>query len=198
MKNEDNLRFKVEEFLDNGVFSLITIASRDVLADLESGSYGMKEDEDDIIVPDEYVMNLINDKSDDSLQNDMSSDPLGTIFETLGKRMVNVYVIISEEKDINLIDEYAKRYAPHLNLEYRVVTKEGLNSETIVNDINSIVPDVVMTYLDHAAAKEWFRKSRQLMNVALGVSIAKSAKGDTLRPAGNRGIMSKIRSVFGR
>lgn len=159
---------------------------------------GAVEERDDIIVPDEYVMNLINEKSDSGDHNDMSSNPLGTIFEVLGKRMVNIYVITSTESDIALIDEYAKRFAPHLNLEYRVVSNEGLTSETIVNDINAIVPDVVMTYLEHNTAKEWFRKSRQLMNVSLGISIAKSDKGDTLRPVENKGIMSKIRAVFGR
>lgn len=89
-----------------------------------------------------------------------------------------MYIISRSETETTQFIEYCKRNHPLINIVGTSYSDLEQNTEMVINNINSLAPDLLICSLDTPLQEEWILKNSTKMNSKLCIAIG--------------GVMSKI------
>lgn len=101
----------------------------------------------------------------------VSCKSFGLLLENLKKQNRSVYIISDTEKNVELLEQYCKKMQPELLiLGVSVYTKET-DSASVVNEINSHIPDILLVNLPVGEQEKWIMEHLALLNAKICIAI---------------------------
>lgn len=79
------------------------------------------------------------------------------------------YLVLRNEKEARSMYRYLTRNFPKNNILGVYVADGNVSEETLINDINTKLPDIVLLSMDSTAQEEWLEKNKGKVNTKLCV-----------------------------
>ncbi len=81
------------------------------------------------------------------------------------------YLVLRSKKEERAISGYLTRHCPFMNIVGTFTTEEEVSEESLINDINTKLPDVIFFSLKSTYGEEWLHRSKGKINAKLCVVL---------------------------
>ncbi len=165
---------KVNDFLTNDKLQVIFFASAEIL-EWASGEeeYRKVIDMAELCLPgeekslfDTYHVETL--KAGDIV---VSCKSFGLLLENLKKQNRSVYIISETEKNVELLEQYCKKMQPELMIVGTSVCTQQTDGASVVNEINSHIPDILLVNLPVGEQEKWIMEHLALLNAKICIAL---------------------------
>ena len=165
---------KVDNFLNNTVLNTIHIINFDSLMDATENKVMKKciEGLDLSIIGDEDILSFIGIESE-SRHNEISDNVfINEFLEKVEKSGATVYLVGSTNEVIesfaNVLD---KKYPDIKCIGRQIYEKDSTDPASVVNEINSCMPDIIISLLKSPAQEEFILENKDMLSSKLWLGL---------------------------
>lgn len=169
----DILTSKIKEYLDNDVFNIVLFATSKLLK-ITTESEELRESicDADLILPgDESILepNYVDEFKNASLV--INPSYLRKALTNIISEERTIYIITRNEKEEQLCIDYVTENYHSLNVVGTFHGDLEISEEIVINDINSVTPDILLILLNSPLQERFIMGNRQKMNSKLGICL---------------------------
>lgn len=82
-----------------------------------------------------------------------------------------VFVLCQDNQTIEKVSDYTKKNLPNFNIQGYYSYEDHLGDEQIINSINSVTPDIIISTLPTPLQEQWITEYRTTINAKLYIGI---------------------------
>lgn len=169
---EETLQSQVNEYLSNDYLNIVHIVSVDYVEEELSDEVRKAHAEADLILPGEKA--VLNAHHGDVLEAGGMVVDCHSILNVIRKAELEdkkVYYVMRNKNEAKGF--YGLIQSCHLGLDcVGIYVEDGnMTEEALINDINTLLPDIVVVGLDKENQEKWILENRQKINAKLCVCI---------------------------
>lgn len=101
----------------------------------------------------------------------VSCKSFGTVLENLKRQDRTIYIITDSEDKVENLRNYCKKNQPELKVVGACVYSEEVEDASVVNEINSYTPDILLIDLKVGIQESWISEHSNVMNAKLCIAI---------------------------
>lgn len=185
---------KMNEYLTDEALDVVLFASTELLNKaVEDESYHELINKAKLFLPGEEALLSVHHadilEADDMVVNCKS---FGMLLANLKKHNRTIYIVSQSQNDITDLINYCKRMQPELIVTGACVYSEDMADATVVNDINTCSPDMLLVNLKTGIQEKWIMEHVHLLNARLCIAIGGVAD---LILAGEKSIPKWVRTL---
>ncbi len=169
---EETLQSQLQEYLSNDYLNIVHIVSMDYVEEEPSEEVRMAFAEADLILPGEKA--ILNAHHADVLETGGMVVDYRKIYNTLckmGLKDKKVYYVMRNKNEAKSF--YGLIRSCHLgDTCVGIFVEDGsMTEETLLNDINTKLPDLIFLALDKEKQEKWIHENRQKINAKLCLCV---------------------------
>jgi len=96
---------------------------------------------------------------------------LGLALKNLKKEDRSIYIVSKSAQDADMLKSYCSRTQPELRIVGTFTYTTDIDGGTVVNEINSHIPDILLVDLETGMQEKWILKHASLLNTKLCIAI---------------------------
>lgn len=182
------------EYLNNDCLNLIEVVSKDML--IKAGKSDELKDwieKLDMTIPSEKeILEAAEIKDPVRLEEVQHHRLLDLFFKEVIREHKSVFFLTETEEQLALFEAYMKKYYHNLRVAGNYVVENCWGDEDkIVNEINMLTPDVVLSVLGNPLQEQFINTHKHKLNAKIWLGIGKSIKG-VHEHQGRRGWLNKL------
>lgn len=166
------------EYLYNGALSTISYISTQILVEAaeHEEQKSWLEAIDMTICGETDILRAAEMETRNRIREVENDEFLKEFIHKLARNKRKVYLIAGNEEEINKLEKYLKAYSPELLIVGNyTVDFETLNRDNLINDINDIVPNVIISRLPYPMQEQLMHESKMLINADIWLALLEHA-----------------------
>ena len=168
---EENFRCEIAEYLENDNTNVVHMISLDYIDTYDKNELVQQVlGRADLVLPGERA--ILSAHHVDVLETGgmvVDYHAMLNLLDSLGLEEKTYYLVVRNESEAKSLYRYLTRYFPQDNI-LGVYTSDGsVSEETLINDINMKLPDIVLLSMDSTEQEEWLEKNKGKVNTKLCV-----------------------------
>lgn len=168
-----NLATKIRGYLTNDSLNVILFASTHVIEKIDRDEeYKELIGKADMILPqDEALLSLhhVDELKEASMV--VSVEYIAAVFDKFAYEKKTVYILAVSEKEAIGCEAWLAEEYPNVKVMGYYYKDVEQNKETIINEINSLVPDILLCFLDSPEQEHFLLDNRLMINAKLGIAL---------------------------
>ncbi|WP_026836158.1 WecB/TagA/CpsF family glycosyltransferase [Eubacterium xylanophilum] len=173
---KDELKRKVEDYLANESVNVVELVSMDYLSEYCEDNHTLEKlSETDLVLPgDREVLLTLSQDDVEKLENDnvvVDYKAAGAVLKDGlfdGKKL---YLSCRNRKEAFFMQRYLKAHYPLMEIVKIQSEESGRAEEAIINEINTLLPDVVIVSMSEYGSDDWVFKNKAMLNTKLCICI---------------------------
>lgn len=189
------MMFLLDEYVKSDGLNLVGVITADLLmlAVENPNVQHLLEVMDMHIIGDTTILEVLEETYEQQASEIQRRDLEEIFLNSLISKRKKVYWISDTESDMPILQEYMQQHYPKLNIAGSYIgDMDEENIDSIVNEINSVVPDVILFQTDVLPKLELFLQNKNLLNAKLCIYMGYRIKSKYWSPNRN----SKIKSLI--
>lgn len=182
-----SLRFSVEKYLENESVNTVFILSDEVynLAQTDKDFKDELDKADMLLASNTLMAREIIKSLDETTvviegkENDFSKyeyNPFDEIMSVIASQNATVFILTQDETELERCSIMLKMSIPDVNSWEKCCEDIEASSESVINEINGIAPDVLMCSFDSPFEEKWILDNRDKMNAKMVLGIGPGVK----------------------
>ncbi len=174
-----NLAIKIRRYLTNDNLNVIVFASTHLIEEIDR-SEELKEliGKSDLILPqDETLLSLhhVDELKEASIM--VGVQYISSVFDKLSYEKRSAYILVSGEKEAMGCKEWIAQWYPNIQIIGSYYKEIEQNKETVINEINSLVPDMLLCFLNSPEQERFLLENKAMINAKLGIALGNDNLG---------------------
>lgn len=169
----ENLKDEVHAYLENEGLNVMHMISLDYLDAYEENEHVRKTlQQADLVLPGEKAI-LTRHHVDVLETGGMVVDYHGTreLLEPLRETGRTFYLVLRNAKEAKVVYRYLTRYFEKEKIVGVYAADGEVTEETLINDINTKLPDIILLSMDSTRQEEWLENNRAKVNAKLCLAV---------------------------
>lgn len=161
------------KYIGNGAMNTIFYVSSQVL--LEAGENPQQkewlESMDMILCGEPTVLEVLGEKSRER-KNEIKQDAfLHEFIKKIARGKQKVYLVTDKQEKANQLESYLLELHGSVSIIGKYIWQEEDGAEELVNELNDVLPDVIISQLPHAVQEKLICENRRMINASVWVAL---------------------------
>lgn len=174
-----NLAIRIRKFLREESFNVILFASTDLIEEIDKNEE-LKElmSKAELILPqDETLLSLHHVDTLKEASMVVSVQYIATVFDKLSHEDKTMYVLATKEKEAKAFEAWITQWYPNMRIIGSFYEELEQNKEVIINEINSLVPDILLCLADSPEQERFLLENKSMINAKLAIALGNENLG---------------------
>lgn len=169
--SQDYLQAITNEYLENDRLNIYFLLTTEIIEAAEADEeYRKCLEEADLLLPgEEHIITLgqeLNDLPDVALNYNALLD----MAKRLSEKKV-IFFLCQDMQTVKRAERYTKENLPNFNVQGSYSYEDHLGDEQIINSINAITPDIIISTLPTPLQEQWIAEYRTKVNAKLYIGM---------------------------
>ena len=169
--SEDYLLHITNVYLSNSKLNMYILLTPELcLKAQEDEAYRQYIEDADLVLPSEkHIVDMQGELAEDK-NVVLSYNSLVTMAKRLREEKV-IYLLCQDEDEVRRVTEFCRRTIPKFSIRGTYCYDDHLGDEQIVNAINGVAPDILISTLPSPLQEQWIMENRTQVNAKLFIGM---------------------------
>ncbi len=169
--SEDYLLYITNEYLSNSKLNMYFLLTTELcLKAQEDEAYRQYIEDADLVLPSEkHIVDMQGELAEDK-NVVLSYNSLVTMAKRLREEKA-IYLLCQDEDEVRRVTEFCKHTISKFNIRGTYCYDDHFGDEQIVNAINGVAPDILISTLPSPLQEQWIMENRTQVNAKLFIGM---------------------------